>query len=177
MHLVPRTSCLVPWLMLKRLWQCISKKNSAAGNQRSISTIKDKYGYLLGCLVKTPPHLHITQTHDRKVVGLNPRRSGGRIFFSWVNFMCWLLFWYLFHPCVIAEARKRSRSFCQKCRRQVTTKHTCTLCTWLWIKRHSKLVHDCMVVHRTFAETAALSCSTSYSHSFSGPAWKQRTAL
>ena len=32
---------------------------------------------------------------------------------------------------VIAAARKRSRSFCQKCRWQVTAKHTCTLPMWL----------------------------------------------
>ena len=30
---------------------------------------------------------------------------------------------YPFHPCVAAVARKRSRSFCQKCRWQVTAKH------------------------------------------------------
>ena len=29
---------------------------------------------------------------DRKVAKLNPGRSGGRIFFSRVNFVCWLLF-------------------------------------------------------------------------------------
>ena len=29
---------------------------------------------------------------DRKVVSSNPGRSGGRIFFSRVNFVCWLLF-------------------------------------------------------------------------------------
>ena len=32
------------------------------------------------------------RTHYRKVVSLNPARSGGRIFFSRVNFVCWLLF-------------------------------------------------------------------------------------
>ena len=32
-----------------------------------------------------------------------------------------------FHPRVTAVARKRSKSFCQKCRWQVTTKHACTL--------------------------------------------------
>ena len=32
------------------------------------------------------------QTHDRKVVRLIPSRSGGRIFFFWVNFVCWLVF-------------------------------------------------------------------------------------
>ena len=44
-----------------------------------------------------------------------------------VDFLCWLLFRYPFHPRVTAGARKRSRSFCQKCRRQVTAKHTCIL--------------------------------------------------
>ena len=32
-----------------------------------------------------------------------------------------------FHPCVTAVAHKRPRSFCQKCRRQVTPKHAYTL--------------------------------------------------
>ena len=32
------------------------------------------------------------RTRDRKVAGSNPGRSGGRIFFSRVNFVCWLLF-------------------------------------------------------------------------------------
>ena len=32
------------------------------------------------------------QTHDQKVASSNPGRSGGRIFFSRVNFVCWLLF-------------------------------------------------------------------------------------
>ena len=31
-------------------------------------------------------------THDWKVEGLSPCRSGGRIFFSGVSFLCWLLF-------------------------------------------------------------------------------------
>ena len=47
------------------------------------------------------------RTHDRKVPGLSPRRSGGRIFFSVVNFLWLLLFWYTFYPCVTAVARKR----------------------------------------------------------------------
>ena len=37
-------------------------------------------------------------TRDRKVVSLNPGRSGGRIFFSRVNFLCWLLFGALSNP-------------------------------------------------------------------------------
>ena len=32
------------------------------------------------------------RTRDRKFASSNPGRSGGRIFFSWVNFVCWLLF-------------------------------------------------------------------------------------
>ena len=39
------------------------------------------------------------QTHDWKVVGSYPCRSSGRIFFSMVDFLCWLLFRYPFHPC------------------------------------------------------------------------------
>ena len=34
---------------------------------------------------------------------------------------------------------KRSRSFCQKCRWQVTVKHTCTLLMWLRINWHCQL--------------------------------------
>ena len=66
-------------------------------------------------------------THDWKVTGSSPGSSGGIIFFSRVNFLCLLLFRYPFHPRVTAVARKRYRSFCQKCRCQVTAKHTYTL--------------------------------------------------
>ena len=48
-------------------------------------------------------------------------------------------------PRCCAVACKISQSFCQKCRWQVTTKHTCTLPMLLWMKWHSKLVHSCMV--------------------------------
>ena len=40
----------------------------------------------------------------QSVMGLSPSRSCGRIFFSIVNFLCSLLFWYLFHPCVTPVA-------------------------------------------------------------------------
>ena len=62
-----------------------------------------------------------------KVTGSNPCRSSRRILFSRVNFLCWLLFQYPFHPCVTAVACKRSWSFSQKCRWQVSAKHTYTL--------------------------------------------------
>ena len=86
------------------------------------------------------------QTHDRKVAGSNPHWSGRRIFFSRVNFLCSLLYRCLFHPRVTTVACKRPRSFCQKCRWQVTAKHAYTLCTWLYMKWHSAWLYG---VHRT----------------------------
>ena len=50
---------------------------------------------------------------------------------NWVNFLCWLLFRYLFHPRATAVARKRPRSFCQKRGWQVTAEHAYTLRMWL----------------------------------------------
>ena len=93
------------------------------------------------------------RTRDWKVAGSNPCRSGGRIFFSRVDFLCWLLFRYPFHPRVTAVARKRPRSFCQKCRRRVTAKHAYTLRMWLCMKWHGAWLYG---VHRTCAETAAV---------------------
>ena len=83
------------------------------------------------------------RTRDWKVAGSNPCWNGGRIFFSRVNFLCWLLFRYPFHPRVTAVARKKSRSFCQKCRWQVTAKHAYTLRMWLLLNRASALVTTC----------------------------------
>ena len=88
-------------------------------------------------------------THDRKVAGSNPCRSGGRIFYSRVNFLCWLLFQYPFHPHLTAVARKRPQSFCQKCRWQVTAKHAYTLRMWLCMKWHGAWLYG---VHRTRRE-------------------------
>ena len=53
-------------------------------------------------------------THDQKILSLSLGRSGGRTFFSRVNLLCWLLFWYPFHPHVTAVVCKRSPLFCQK---------------------------------------------------------------
>ena len=74
------------------------------------------------------------------VAGSNPCRSGGRLFFSRVTFLCRLLFRYLFHPRVTAAARKRSLSFCQ------TAKHACILRMWLCMKWHGAWLYG---VHRT----------------------------
>ena len=82
-----------------------------------------------------------------KGAGSCPGRSGWRIFFSRINFLCWLFVRYAFHPHVTAVARKfkRSQSFFQRCRWEVRAKHTCILCMWLRIKWHYKLVRGCMV--------------------------------
>ena len=83
------------------------------------------------------------RTRDRKVCS-----SGGRMFFSRVNFpLCWLLFRYPFHPRVTEVARKRLRSFCRKCRWQVQLlKYACTLGMWLCMKWHGVWLYG---VHRT----------------------------
>ena len=49
--------------------------------------------YLVDLCYQTNPGAGVAQwlehrTHDRKVTGSNPCRSGGRIFFSRVNFVC-----------------------------------------------------------------------------------------
>ena len=69
---------------------------------------------------------------------------------------------------VTAGAHKRSRSFCQKCRWQVTAKHTYTLHMWLCMKWHGAWLYG---VHRTCAETAAVSCATSHASAVSTPLW------
>ena len=64
--------------------------------------------------------------------------------------------------CVTAAARKRSRSFCQKCRWQVTAKQAYTLRMWICMKWHGAWLHG---VDKTCAETAAVSCGTSHTTS------------
>ena len=63
------------------------------------------------------------RTLDRKVASSNPARSGRKMFFSRVNYFCWLLFGVRSKPRLTAVARKRPWSFCQKCRLQVRPKH------------------------------------------------------
>ena len=91
-------------------------------------------------------------TCDGKVPSSSPGRSKGRIVFSGVSFLCWLLFPYPFHPCVTAVACEGSRLICQKCRWQVTAKQTYTLPMWFWMKWHCEVVCGWMVV----------SCGTSH---------------
>ena len=81
-------------------------------------------------------------TPVQRNTGLSPSRIN---FFSRVSFLCWLLLWYPFRPCVTTVAHKRSQSLCQKCTWQVTAKHIHTLNMWLCMKWHCKLVEGCMV--------------------------------
>ena len=53
-----------------------------------------------------------------------PAGAAGEFSSPWSTF-CADSFRYPFHPRVTAVARKRSRSFCQKCRWQVAGKRTC----------------------------------------------------
>ena len=105
------------------------------------------------------------RTRDRKVAGSNPCWIGGSIFFSRVNFLCWLLFRYPFHPRVTSVARKRPRSFCQNAggRLQLNT-HTPYVCGFAW----SDMVHGCMV-YTERAKMAAVSCGTSHASVVSTP--------
>ena len=71
---------------------------------------------------------------------------------------------------VTAVARKRSRSFCQKCRWQVTAKHASTLRMWLCMKWHGAWLYG---VHRTRREgsnvTRHQACQRcKYVHQFGG---------
>ena len=63
------------------------------------------------------------RTRDRKVAGSNPDRSGGRIFFFQSSLCVLTLIRCPFHPRVTEVARKKPRSFWQKCGWQVTPKH------------------------------------------------------
>ena len=138
---------LTKWISLQICWFCFILINSIP----------------LNLLCVYIPVVGIAQWLERrirdwKVVGSNPCWRGGIIFFSRVNFLCWLLFQYPFHHRVTAVACKRSWSFCQKCRSQVTAKQAYTLHMWLCMKWHGAWLYG---VHLTCAEMAAVSCGTS----------------
>ena len=92
------------------------------------------------------------------IIGVYPSGAAEE-FSSPRSTFCADLFRYPFHPCVTAVALKRSRSFCQTYRWQVTAKHAYTLRMWLCMKWHGAWLYG---VHRTCTETAAVSCGTSH---------------
>ena len=86
------------------------------------------------------------QTCDQNVSGSSPGMSGCQISFLPQGQLSVLaLISVSAPPLWYSIACKRSRSFCQKCRRQVALKRTRALRTWLGLKWHYKLVRDCMV--------------------------------
>ena len=66
-------------------------------------------------------------TRDPKFATASPGMSGGRIFFSRVFVVVVDSYSMSVPPRVTAVASKTPRSFCQKCRWQVTPKHAYTL--------------------------------------------------
>ena len=84
------------------------------------------------------------RTRDRKVAGSSPGRSGGRIFFSRVNFYCWL-FWYPFHPVLPQQYLKDPAHSAESAggRLQLNT-HALFIHMWLCMKWRD-MVPACMV--------------------------------
>ena len=82
------------------------------------------------------------RTRDWKVAGSNPCWNGGRIFFSRVDFLCWLLFRYPFHPRVTTVARNPGHSAKSAGGRLQLNTHTPYVCGFYWtVLRHwSQLV-------------------------------------
>ena len=84
-------------------------------------------------------------------------------------------------------ARKRSRSFCQKSRWQVTAKHAYILSMWLWKEWHCKLVHGWMVYTEPAPRTCAFhvapamqqpkSATSTPVHHFHHALWKDKVTL
>ena len=95
--------CTVPVLLLQQLHMCVHIQSAR-----------------IWAFLQALQGQHSGRAPDWKAVGWITSRSGGRIYSSRVNFLCRLLFRCLFHSCVTAVVHERSRSFCQKCRWQVT---------------------------------------------------------
>ena len=66
--------------------------------------------------------------------------TGAAEFSSPRSAFCTGSYFSMFHPHVTIAACKRSQSFCQKCRWQVTAKHTYTLHKWFCMKWHGMVV-------------------------------------
>ena len=110
------------------------------------------------------------QTHNGKVVSLNPSRSSEGIFFSNVNLCAdsYFSIWCPFHLCVITVASKRPWSFCQQCRWQVTAIYI------VYTLDPMKLeLADCAAVQ---AQRGNLS-GNKLTHNSSGNTWPQLSQL
>ena len=100
-----------------------------------------------------------------------------------VCFLCWLLFWYLFHPRVTAVAHKISRSVCQKCRWQFLAKHECILrmrlsmkwrdmCLVVWLTLNVRLDGSSFTWHQPCNDQTALYSTSSVRWIFKILLWK-----
>ena len=109
------------------------------------------------------------RTRDWKVAGSNPCWSGGRIFFSRVNFLCWLLFRYPFHPRVTAV--EKTPVILRKAQPgwHVTAKHAYTLRMWLCMKWHGAWLYGVHRTRRDWLSLAADSCGTSHASAVEYP--------
>ena len=96
------------------------------------------------------------RTHDWKVVGSNPCRRGGRIFFSRVHFLCWIWFQY---PTLCYRSSPSHSAKSAGGRFHLNT-HAPYIYGFAW----SDMMHGCMV-YTERAEMAAVSCGTSLIYS------------
>ena len=102
------------------------------------------------------------QTRDRKVTSSNPSRSGGRIFFSRVNFVCWLLFSVRSTPVLPQWHIKDPGHSAKSAGRRLHLK-THTSLTHL-LSRHSVGTYQETSSHTTHQETLGHSRLSSLSH-------------
>ena len=84
-----------------------------------------------------------------------------------------VIFQYPFHPHITAVGHKRSQSFCQKCRWQVTAKHAYTWC--IHVALHE--VTWCMVVWCTQNLCRDGLCGTSHASTVSTPLWWRKKKM
>ena len=70
------------------------------------------------------------RTRDWKVVSSNPCRCGGRIFFSRVNFLCWLLFRYPFQR--VKDPGHSAKSAGGRLQLNTHTPYVCSLYEVTW---------------------------------------------
>ena len=103
-------SCLLETGAKQPESRCSLQKITAGSQNHDVAYRRSRLAAKRWRVISNSEH----RTRHWKVAGLNPCRSGWRIFFSVVSFLCWLLFRYPFLPRVTAVARKRSRLFCPK---------------------------------------------------------------
>ena len=118
------------------------------------------------------------RTHDRKVANLNPGRSGGRIFFSRVDFVCCLLFDVCPTPMLLQwHVKDPGHSVKSAGGRLHLNTHT-PLTQWsqsglnMPLSRHSVGTYLKMSSHATCEGTLSRSCLSLLSHFGLILAWK-----